>query len=548
MARMIPDAPLPETASGAERRLFERLRDDTGDRLVAYHSVAWQTPGSGGRPRQGESDFVVAHPDFGVLTLEVKGGRVSFDAGSGRWTSVGKAGEERIKDPVSQARRASHLLATALARAKRSGGDGISFGHAVAFPDCRVEPRTLRTDLPRELVLDHGDVDRLDEKLESLFRYWFDRDTKTPLGETGLAVLDSVLARSFDLRAPLVFELRDEERQLYRLTEEQFRILDLLARQPRAAIAGCAGSGKTFLATEKARRLAAQGFRVLIIVFNVLLADHLRRGLADVPEIDVRAFYGLCRETADLAGIEITDEPEPSEEGAYYRRLESIFTDNSTLLEGRWDALIVDEGQDVSADWWDPLQLMLPDPDHSPLYVFFDDNQKLFPVPTGLPILDTPFALTVNCRNTKRINELVMRFYRGETVEAAGPDGMPIDRHVYATEAELLEQLEDAVGAWVGEAEVDPADIVLLSGYGDHRSALWKFDALAGIRLTDDPWERNAILRSSIYRFKGLERMVVGLCELDGAKEQALYVGLSRPSVFLSVFGSRKALGRLAIP
>ena len=30
--------------------------------------------------------------------------------------------------------------------------------------------------------------------------------------------------------------------------------------------------------------------------------------------------------------------------------------------------------------------------------------------------------------------------------------------------------------------------------------------------------------------------MVVGLCELDGAREQALYVGLSRPSVFLSLF------------
>jgi hypothetical protein len=74
---------------------------------------------------------------------------------------------------------------------------------------------------------------------------------------------------------------------------------------------------------------------------------------------------------------------------------------------------------------------------------------------------------------------------------------------------------------------------------------LWKVHALAGIRLTDDPWERNAILRSSIYRFKGLERMVVALCELDGVREQALYVGLSRPSVFLSVFGSRKALARL---
>ena len=182
-----------------------------------------------------------------MLTLEVKGGRVRFDAQSGKWSSIGKSSEEPIKDPVKQANRASHMLAKALARAKRSGGEEISFGHGVAFPDCRVGRKPLRTDLPRELVLDHSDLDCLDTRLDALFQYWFDRDSKTPLGEPGLKVLDSVLAHSFDLRAPLVFELRDDERRLYRLTEEQFRVLDLLARQPRAAIAGCAGSGKTFL-------------------------------------------------------------------------------------------------------------------------------------------------------------------------------------------------------------------------------------------------------------------------------------------------------------
>ncbi len=91
-----------------------------------------------------------------------------------------------------------------------------------------------------------------------------------------------------------------------------------------------------------------------------------------------------------------------------------------------------------------------------------------------------------------------------------------------------------------------PDDIALLTAHAKHRSALWKVDALGGIRLTDDPWERNRILRCSIFRFKGLERMVVGLCELDGAREQALYVGLSRPSVFLSLFAPKSAAHRLA--
>ena len=322
-------------------------------------------------------------------------------------------------------------------------------------------------------------------------------------------------------------------------------MLDLLSRQTRVAIAGCAGSGKTFLAAEKARRLAQQGFRVLVVVFNVLLGEHLRRGLADEPNVTVRVFHGLCREVARAAGQEFADEPEPGEEGAYYRGLEAAFAEHADVMAGRFDALIVDEGQDVSADWWLPLQILLVDPDASPLYVFFDDNQKLFPVPTGLPFLAEPVQLTVNCRNTRRINELVTRFYKGGTMEAPGPEGPPVDRHVYETEEELLAQLDEAVARWIGEAEVPPGDIALLTAKSATRSALWRVEKLGGVRLTDDPWERNAILRCSVFRFKGLERLVVGLCELDGAREQALYVGLSRPSVFLSLFVPRSAAHRV---
>ena len=104
----------------------------------------------------------------------------------------------------------------------------------------------------------------------------------------------------------------------------------------------------------------------------------------------------------------------------------------------------------------------------------------------------------------------------------------------------------EAVARWVGEAEVPPDDIALLTAHAKHRSALWRVDALGGILLTDDPWERNRILRCSIFRFKGLERMVVGLCELDGAREQALYVGVSRPSVFLALFAPKSVAHRLA--
>jgi hypothetical protein len=169
MARMIPKQPA-ETGSSAEQRLFERLRDETSDEIVAFHHVAWLAPRPGKRPEEGEADFVLAHPRYGVVVVEVKGGSISYDAKSGVWTSTGKSGTERIKDPVGQARGSSHALARALARAKRSGGERVSYGHAVAFPDTRADKRILKPDLRREILLDHVDLGQIDDRIAELLR------------------------------------------------------------------------------------------------------------------------------------------------------------------------------------------------------------------------------------------------------------------------------------------------------------------------------------------------------------------------------------------
>src|SRR6185436_11649992 len=103
-------------------------------------------------------------------------------------------------------------------------------------------------------------------------------------------------------------------------------------------------------------------------------------------------------------GHDFPENPTPGEEGKYYAELRQIFADSVDVAAGRYGALIVDEAQDIHPDWWLPLQLLLEDPDRSPLYVFFDDNQRIFPVPENLPVAGEPIQLSVNCRNTQRIN------------------------------------------------------------------------------------------------------------------------------------------------
>src|SRR5208282_5868823 len=67
---------------------------------------------------------------------------------------------------------------------------------------------------------------------------------------------------------------------------------------------GGAGTGKTVLALEAARRLATPGRRVLFVCFNKALAAHVREVLE--PEagdgIEATTFHDLCRQAAVALG------------------------------------------------------------------------------------------------------------------------------------------------------------------------------------------------------------------------------------------------------
>ena len=166
MARMFPAHFDTSTNSPAERRLYEALARQLDDEWVVLHHVMWIGDDEFGRPRDGEADFVVAHPYKGVLVLEVKGGRIRFDETTSHFISKNRDGTEYdIRDPFEQAMKSKKTLLEKMRSVSGWPGRRVLFGHAVALPDAVTQATWLRPNAPRELIIDALDLASLEEQL-----------------------------------------------------------------------------------------------------------------------------------------------------------------------------------------------------------------------------------------------------------------------------------------------------------------------------------------------------------------------------------------------
>lgn len=549
MAQMYPPILDPNTQSSAERRLYEAFARELSDEWTVFHHVKWLDRDDLGRPRDGEADFVVAHPQLGVLIVEVKGGAIGFNPSSGHFISTDRSGREHdIGDPFEQATRSKHVLIAKLRGTRGWPPRRIVFGHAVAFPDAVVETGRLRLNAPREIIIDALDLVSLTKRLQETLNFWRGQATSdAPPGQAGLEVLVRTLAQAERIRHPLLAEsARADEQALVLLTEKQVRYLRFLKGQRRAAIAGCAGSGKTFLAVEKARQLVAEGYKVLLTCFNRALADHLGESLGYRRQFDVFNFHQLCVHWAAQAGQRLTYREDAPPE--YFNiTLPNALMQALDQIGAPYDAIIVDEGQDFRPEWWEVLPWLLGDPANDLLYVFFDDNQRVYPDRSAIPIEAEPYPLDENCRNTQRVFERVISFYNGpQPPIALGPAGQPVEIIAYTTPSDGTDQLRRVLHRLINQSGFAPEEMAVLTSLGVERSQVLG-QRLGNIQLTDRlPLAPSEVFATTVRRFKGLERPVIVLSEIDGRMsadeaETLMYVGTSRAKTYLVILVGQDA-------
>lgn len=520
MATIYPIDP-PPTSPRSElkvRAVFSRL-----ERAVIVHSAAWQSRRNG-RQSDGEADFVVLVPGHGIVIIEVKGGGI--EVLNGTWYSTGGDGKRHsLKNPFDQAKDSKYALLHYLKGIDPALGH-VPIVHAVFFPDISVTA-ALGLNAPQELILDRADLSDAWPALKRVFSYW-GRPGDVTCEE--IQKITSHIAPTVAVRRLLRDDVADIEKQLIALTAEQALVFQSLKRVRRAAILGGAGSGKTILAAEKARQLAANSFHTLLVCYNSPLKEHLAIALHG-SGVEVETFHTLTIREARRARLKIPSAPAEH----WYETEAPTLLDSAIRQNGaRYDAILIDEAQDFAPNWLQSLQGLVDE--GAVLYLFADSHQDLYQRGWNIPDGLIEFELTINCRNSRPIAERVAAIFGdvllGREVEGPPPKFIEVDRR-----EQLLPCLLRLVETLIFEEAVTADQLVVLT---DAPDLVYELRRMGVSDMLFTTLTGHGIPVETILRFKGLEREVVILVITNNPADlkKLAYVGLSRARAALYVVGA----------
>jgi hypothetical protein len=552
MATLIPEQ--PKECPYGERSVYEKLGRDLDREWIVLHSL-----GLHGHETKiwGEADIVVLSTK-GIFALEVKGGKVSCM--NGVWTFGEPNGPAYTKreDPWTQAKTTMFAVQRKLREADLAFAD-VLFGFGVVMPNetftttgVEIEPAVLldKREFRKNLGLYIGQLSR---HWAEAYRAKHERVYRPPTLEE-LRLARRILRPDVESAFSLGSYLTGVDSTLVQLSNDQIRASRRMSANPRTIVRGKAGTGKTILAVERARQLAAGGARVLFLCFNQLLARHLRSAMVGghrSDQIEVRHVHALYREVIAKARMLDRLEVQCDLNELYAEIFPRTFVE-AALETGLppWDALVIDEAQDLlTPDNIDAFDLMLGTPgiNRGRWHIFFDPQQNIYGTAVqdmvdqrlaeAQPTFDDLFE---NCRNTRQVAVQASIVSGVDLALEGAPEGPACDNVYYRDRKSLLLQLEATVARLLKQ-DVRAADIAVLSTRARDNSLLAGVSSLAGVPLIEAAdAETGGMIFSTMHGFKGLERLVVLAIDMDGigmsAKALLHYAGLSRARGLLHTF------------
>lgn len=565
MAIMIPSVISPEVKSSAERKIFEWFQNAPGtDKWVVMHSLGITTHN---KVIYGETDFLVLAPKLGLFALEVKGGRVKRENGIWYFTNRYGHTNSKVRGPFEQAKDGIFSIVDAIKSRtdiEHRHINNMLFGYGVMFPDIvfssgGVEEEQWQVFDARDGTNVRQFIKRLSEGAKAKWEthYGHVNDSKFP-DSADVRYIASLLRGDFDCAVSMSAQLRNASEALIALTKEQYRCLDQLDDNPRCLIQGPAGTGKTLLAIEEAKKSAARGEKVVLLCFNANLADWLSKYFEDMPESVRPVFVGTLHKymthIAKAANL-LPPYPHNQENTQHYYQNDLPEAATLALLESGEliDKLVIDEAQDVIRDsYLEFMNCCLKRGLGRGRWTMFGDFSMQAIYADGMSgsmLIDKleditsfiRFKLTINCRNTKPICQEIetVTGFQAPNDLWTKVDGPPVQYLTWSTMEGQCKKLK-AVLKQLADAHIEPEKITILSPRKKEDSVVALLDGYV-IKDFKVPLGLNTTF-CTIQAFKGLENSIIILTDIEGfSADKLMYVGLSRACTGLYILESDSA-------
>jgi len=559
---MIPATIHPHVQSAAERRLFAVIRDAPGtEDWVCLHSLGLARHA---RKRRGEIDFLLLTRN-GIFVLEVKGGGVA--RGNGVWRFTDRYGDvhERHESPFDQAASAMFALEQDIRYKFRNDKrrSRLLFGFGAMFPDVVFDVTGSEAD-PRQ-VYDARDrrlpLTQFIDRLAAFFRERDRRDRYVPTRKD-IAEIADYLRGDFDLVPPLGLLADAAVDQLLTLEREQYAVLDALEQfsRPRMLIQGGAGTGKTLLAVEAAKRVARNGSGdVLLLCYNRLLATFLETSVKEDEgnggRIVVKSIFSLLNELIASSSLaeEFQQKRDATDSNDVYRQLFPEYAPLA-LIDATFQTfhtLVVDEAQDMmTQELLDVLDAYVEGGlETGRWWIFCDVNNQAAVFGTfdelafgRLERFGNVTILPTNRRNTIPIAAETVMLTRPRVHAPAVVDGIPVRYSWYDGESSQPAALLRILNRLLADG-VDGGRITVLSPRRPDKACAALVTDLPLTQVTaQNAWDigvgnNSCVSYCSVSAFKGLENDFIVLTDIEDIDSpwwrSVIYVGMSRARVGL---------------
>lgn len=567
MARLIPAFTDDRTPPG-ERDVFNLLVAGP-DGWVAFHSLDLAPSNRGLRT---EIDFVIVVPDTGILCAEVKSHEtITFDGERWHPPTISRS-------PFKQASDGRHAFFRRLADLAPQLRH-VPVVHGCIFPRASFDLPPNLSVQPWELidarsfhVCRSGDdfcaalKSRMEKSIAADGRLTrLGRPLSTGQIDTIVQCCVPIQRRRPDAREVIHRRAEEIERVL---REQQKPVLQLAELNNRIVISGPAGTGKTLIAMEVARRVAEGGHRVALLCFNQLVGDWMRKAVEQTkPELPNLIVGRAIRVLADMTGLAIPEHPTQDYwDTELPNSLEERLTDPDFSADATFDYLVLDEAQDLLARprlWQCLVQFLKGGMEHGAFALFGDfDHQVLTeraPMQHALSVLDSMnrpvhWRLSENCRNYRIVGDTAVRLaglrrpvYSGYL--RSGGSLHSYDIFFYGSNQEQLDKLSQ----WLKEYKAEryrPSEITILSFRADRFSAAAQLKD-AGYKLRPAWQAGDSTSYASVHAFKGLENKVIILTDVVLGDQEfhrdLFYTGMTRSTDSVRVLCDKGSQEMLAI-